>query len=168
GPVPVPHGRRARGRAGVRAAAARPGPRRRLSRAARGARARQPGRGRRGSARIGPRGGDARPRADRADPAPAPARPGADRLRAGDGAAVPPGGRPRGPGPLAWAPHSLRCCLRVSLSRGLRLPTRGLMYSKGLAPLAAATAVTITTAFTLVFFYAPNDADQGFIQKIFY
>jgi heme exporter protein C len=42
------------------------------------------------------------------------------------------------------------------------------MYSKGLAPLAAASAVTITTAFALVFFYAPNDADQGFVQKIFY
>ena len=42
------------------------------------------------------------------------------------------------------------------------------MYSKGLAPLATATAVTITTAFALVFFYAPNDADQGFVQKIFY
>ena len=42
------------------------------------------------------------------------------------------------------------------------------MYSKGLAPLAAATVVTITTAFALVFFYAPNDADQGFVQKIFY
>jgi heme exporter protein C len=42
------------------------------------------------------------------------------------------------------------------------------MYSKGLAPLAAATVVTITTAMALVFFYAPNDADQGFIQKIFY
>ena len=71
-------------------------------------------------------------------------------------------------GALAGAPHSLRCGLRASLSRGLRLPTRGLMYSKGLAPLAAATAVTITTAFALVFFYAPNDADQGFVQKIFY
>ena len=42
------------------------------------------------------------------------------------------------------------------------------MYSKGFAPLAWATAVTLTTAFTLVFFYAPLDADQGFIQKIFY
>jgi heme exporter protein C len=28
--------------------------------------------------------------------------------------------------------------------------------------------VLIVTAFALVFFYAPNDADQGFIQKIFY
>ena len=42
------------------------------------------------------------------------------------------------------------------------------MYSKGLAPLAAATVVTLTAAFAMVFFYAPNDADQGFVQKIFY
>jgi heme exporter protein C len=42
------------------------------------------------------------------------------------------------------------------------------MYSKGLAPLAAATVVTLVAAFAMVFFYAPNDADQGFIQKIFY
>ena len=34
-----------------------------------------------------------------------------------------------------------------------------------IAPLAA---VTLTAGFALVFFYAPNDADQGFIQKIFY
>ena len=42
------------------------------------------------------------------------------------------------------------------------------MYSKGLAPLAVASVVTLTAAFTLVFFYAPLDADQGFVQKIFY
>jgi heme exporter protein C len=42
------------------------------------------------------------------------------------------------------------------------------MYSKGFVPLAWATAVTLTTAFALVFFYAPLDADQGFVQKIFY
>ncbi len=42
------------------------------------------------------------------------------------------------------------------------------MYSKGLKPLSAATAVMLALAFGLVFFYAPNDADQGFIQKIFY
>jgi len=42
------------------------------------------------------------------------------------------------------------------------------MYSKGLVPLAAATVVTLATALTLVFFYAPLDADQGFVQKIFY
>ena len=34
-----------------------------------------------------------------------------------------------------------------------------------IAPLAA---VTLTAGFALVFFFAPNDADQGFIQKIFY
>jgi heme exporter protein C len=42
------------------------------------------------------------------------------------------------------------------------------MYSKGLVPLAAATVATLTVAFALVFFYAPLDADQGFVQKIFY
>jgi heme exporter protein C len=42
------------------------------------------------------------------------------------------------------------------------------MYSKGLTPLTWATAVTITAALALVFFYAPLDADQGFVQKIFY
>ena len=42
------------------------------------------------------------------------------------------------------------------------------MYSKGLIPLAWATAVTLTAAMALVFFYAPLDADQGFVQKIFY
>jgi heme exporter protein C len=42
------------------------------------------------------------------------------------------------------------------------------MYSKGLAPLAAATAVVLTAALALIFFYAPLDADQGFVQKIFY
>ena len=42
------------------------------------------------------------------------------------------------------------------------------MYSKGLIPLAVATVVTLATAMVLVFFYAPLDADQGFIQKIFY
>jgi len=33
---------------------------------------------------------------------------------------------------------------------------------------SAATVAIIVTAFALVFFYAPLDADQGFIQKIFY
>jgi heme exporter protein C len=42
------------------------------------------------------------------------------------------------------------------------------MYSKGLLPLAVASVVTLVTAMALVFFYAPLDADQGFIQKIFY
>lgn len=42
------------------------------------------------------------------------------------------------------------------------------MYSKGLKPLTLATVVTLTAALALVFFYAPLDADQGFVQKIFY
>ena len=42
------------------------------------------------------------------------------------------------------------------------------MYSKGLVPLSVATVVTLATAMALVFFYAPLDADQGFVQKIFY
>ncbi len=42
------------------------------------------------------------------------------------------------------------------------------VYSKGFRPLAAATVVTTLAAFALVFFYAPLDADQGFVQKIFY
>jgi heme exporter protein C len=42
------------------------------------------------------------------------------------------------------------------------------MYSRGLTPLTWATAVTTTAALALVFFYAPLDADQGFVQKIFY
>ena len=42
------------------------------------------------------------------------------------------------------------------------------MYSKGFRPLAAATVIATAVALALVFFYAPLDADQGFIQKIFY
>ena len=41
-------------------------------------------------------------------------------------------------------------------------------YGRGLRGLAIATVLTITAAFALVFFYAPLDADQGFVQKIFY
>jgi heme exporter protein C len=42
------------------------------------------------------------------------------------------------------------------------------IYGRGLRTLAIATVATITLALALVFFYAPLDADQGFIQKIFY
>jgi heme exporter protein C len=42
------------------------------------------------------------------------------------------------------------------------------MYSKGLKPLSIATVAALATALALVFFYAPLDADQGFVQKIFY
>ncbi len=41
-------------------------------------------------------------------------------------------------------------------------------YGKGLAPLAFTTAATFALALGLIFFYAPLDADQGFMQKIFY
>jgi heme exporter protein C len=42
------------------------------------------------------------------------------------------------------------------------------VYGTGLRTLSLATAATLTAAFALVFFYAPLDADQGFVQKIFY
>jgi heme exporter protein C len=42
------------------------------------------------------------------------------------------------------------------------------MYGKGLRSLSIATTAAIALAFSLVFFYAPLDADQGFVQKIFY
>ena len=42
------------------------------------------------------------------------------------------------------------------------------MYGKGLRPLSIATVLMLTVSLSLVFFYAPLDADQGFVQKIFY
>ena len=42
------------------------------------------------------------------------------------------------------------------------------MYGKGLKPLSIATVAMLALSLSLVFFYAPLDADQGFIQKIFY
>jgi heme exporter protein C len=42
------------------------------------------------------------------------------------------------------------------------------VFGRGLRPLSIASFVLITSAFGLVFFYAPDDADQGFVQKIFY
>lgn len=41
-------------------------------------------------------------------------------------------------------------------------------FGRGLRPLSIATVVVLVGAYALVFFYAPTDADQGFIQKIFY
>ena len=37
-----------------------------------------------------------------------------------------------------------------------------------LRTMAVASAVVLVAGFALVFFYAPNDSDQGFMQKIFY
>ncbi len=42
------------------------------------------------------------------------------------------------------------------------------MYGRGLRSLSIASFVALTVAFALVFFYVPNDADQGFVYKIFY
>jgi len=42
------------------------------------------------------------------------------------------------------------------------------MYGKGLRPLSIATVAALAVSLSLVFFYAPLDADQGFIQRIFY
>jgi heme exporter protein C len=41
-------------------------------------------------------------------------------------------------------------------------------YGRRLRGLSLATILTITVAYALAFFYAPEDADQGYIQKIFY
>jgi heme exporter protein C len=46
--------------------------------------------------------------------------------------------------------------------------SRGIASRIGTAELAVATVVTLTTALALVFFYAPLEAEQGFLQKIFY
>jgi len=42
------------------------------------------------------------------------------------------------------------------------------MFGRGLKTLSIASLLLICGAFALVAFYAPNDADQGFVQKIFY
>jgi heme exporter protein C len=43
-----------------------------------------------------------------------------------------------------------------------------MQYGTRLRTLAIVTLVTMTAGFALAFFYAPMDADQGFMQKIFY
>ncbi|HEY2142153.1 MAG TPA: cytochrome c biogenesis protein CcsA [Solirubrobacteraceae bacterium] len=42
------------------------------------------------------------------------------------------------------------------------------MYGRGLRALSISTVVVMGIALGLVFFYAPLEADQGFLQKIFY
>src|ERR1700686_1150503 len=42
------------------------------------------------------------------------------------------------------------------------------MYGKGLRALSISTVVAMAVALSLVFFYAPLEAEQGFLQKIFY
>jgi heme exporter protein C len=47
-------------------------------------------------------------------------------------------------------------------------PSRPTLYGKGLRTLSITTVVAMTVALGLVFFYAPLEAEQGFLQKIFY
>jgi heme exporter protein C len=42
------------------------------------------------------------------------------------------------------------------------------VYGKGLRTLSIATVAALALALALVFFYAPLEAEQGFLQKIFY
>jgi heme exporter protein C len=42
------------------------------------------------------------------------------------------------------------------------------MYGKGLRPLSAITVAAVALTLAAVFFWAPNDAYLGFLQKIFY
>jgi heme exporter protein C len=42
------------------------------------------------------------------------------------------------------------------------------VFGKGLRTLALVTAAMLALALGLIFFYAPIEADQGFVQKIFY
>jgi heme exporter protein C len=44
----------------------------------------------------------------------------------------------------------------------------GAMYGKGLRTLSFSAVVAMAVALGLVFFYAPLEAEQGFLQKIFY
>ncbi len=65
---------------------------------------------------------------------------------------------------MIWCSRCLRTdyltsCLRTSSVNP---------YGRRLVGLSIATVATITLALVLVFFYAPLDANQGFIQKIFY
>jgi heme exporter protein C len=44
----------------------------------------------------------------------------------------------------------------------------GILFGRGLRALSVASVLTLGVALALVFFYAPIDGDQGFVQKIFY
>src|SRR4051794_12861807 len=67
----------------------------------------------------------------------------------------------------SWASSisSSYCCRWPSSTFSWRI---SVLYGKGLRALSIATALVLTTASALIFFYAPLDADQGVIQKIFY
>src|SRR5689334_19926951 len=83
--------------------------------------------------------------------------------------------RPRSLAYLSGTPRSLRPCQPPPVTTlGATKPTASATvvppstYGRGLKVLSLATIATISLALVLVFYYAPLDADQGFIQKIFY
>jgi heme exporter protein C len=49
-----------------------------------------------------------------------------------------------------------------------RSPGGAVMYGRGLQTLSIATVVAMAVSLSLIFFYAPLEAEQGFLQKIFY
>ena len=109
---------------------------------------------------------------DRADDRAAAADPGADRHRARARAADGHGPRLRHRQGSGWpSSRSMIWCSLCSPTRCSTFSWRNsakTTYGKGLRGLSIATVVSITAALALVFFYAPLDANQGFIQKIFY
>ena len=87
--------------------------------------------------------------------------------------------RRRGAWPLPRVPRALRPSLRSGLLGIVRVRRRRVNRSAAtiravgririsLPALAAASLVLVTTALAFVFFVVPNDADQGFSQRIFY
>jgi heme exporter protein C len=51
---------------------------------------------------------------------------------------------------------------------GLPSASRPVTYGRGLRTLSISTVLAVALALGLVFFYAPLEAEQGFLQKIFY
>jgi heme exporter protein C len=57
----------------------------------------------------------------------------------------------------------------VRRATGSTLPaSRAPAHGRGLRTLSVSTVIAMTAALALVFFYAPLEAEQGFLQKIFY
>ncbi|HLL92768.1 MAG TPA: cytochrome c biogenesis protein, partial [Solirubrobacteraceae bacterium] len=54
------------------------------------------------------------------------------------------------------------------IKRGSRARGETPAYSKGLRTLSISTVIAMAVSLSLVFFYAPLEAEQGFLQKIFY
>jgi ABC-type transport system involved in cytochrome c biogenesis permease subunit len=51
---------------------------------------------------------------------------------------------------------------------GAARAARAVAYGNGLRTLSISTVLAMAVALGLVFFYAPLEAEQGFLQKIFY